>query len=448
MTQLLSKIFERYLPSAFSLAVLLSVVVFTSALFFTENTFLDLAIVWQNGLWNLLAFAMQMCLILITGFTLARSNFVLSVLDRLSSLLQTPFKAIIGVSLLSALASMINWGMGLVVGAILARSIGSKVKSVDYRVLVAAAYSGFVFWHGGLSGSIPLTLAEGGESLIQTTNGLLSQAIPIEETLFSSINLSIIGLLLILIPLFNYLMHPKAEQVISLNYDNDDASFSSNANLSSKEALPWVQRMEESPFIIKLLGFSFFGLVLVKWFFMGFDLGLNTVILCFLSISMILHQKMSDFFSAFEEGLKGCSGIVLQFPFYAGIMAIMAAEDGSGVSLAAKVIEVFAENASEKTLPVLSFFSAGFLNVLIPSGGGQWALQAPIMLAAAQQTGSSLTEVSLAIAWGDAWTNMIQPFWALPLLAIAKLDARDIMGYCLLILFVVGIVVSSVFWLL
>ena len=110
--------------------------------------------------------------------------------------------------------------------------------------------------------------------------------------------------------------------------------------------------------------------------------------------------------------------------------------------LAAVISEGFVSISNEFTFPLFTFLSAGLVNIFVPSGGGQWAVQAPIMLEAAQTMDVSIPKTAMAVAWGDAWTNMIQPFWALPALAIAGLKAKDIMGYCVITLLVSGIVIS------
>ncbi|MEE2862128.1 MAG: TIGR00366 family protein, partial [Pseudomonadota bacterium] len=115
--------------------------------------------------------------------------------------------------------------------------------------------------------------------------------------------------------------------------------------------------------------------------------------------------------------------------------------------LAASLSEWFVSISTAQTLPFWSFIAAGIVNIFVPSGGGQWAVQAPVMLPAAQALGADLPRVAMAVAWGDAWTNLLQPFWALPMLGIAGLQAKDIMGFCVINLVVVGTVVGGVLYL-
>jgi short-chain fatty acids transporter len=190
------------------------------------------------------------------------------------------------------------------------------------------------------------------------------------------------------------------------------------------------------------------GYLFIKVIVKGGSLDLNSVIMLFMFLGIVLHKTPIKYVKAVTASASSCAGILLQFPFYAGIMGIMTSPSADGVSLAGQISEACVAMSNEKTFPLLSFLSAGIVNVFVPSGGGQWAVQAPIMLPAGVQLGVDPSVTGMAIAYGDAWTNLIQPFWALPALAIAKLNAKDIMGYCLIDLFVVGAIVIVGFLML
>ena len=195
--------------------------------------------------------------------------------------------------------------------------------------------------------------------------------------------------------------------------------------------------MENSILLAQAIGIM--GLVFAVYYFAvkGGGLNLNIVNFIFLMLGIALHGRPSRFLEAVGDAARGSSGIIIQFPFYAGIMGMMM---GSG--LAASLSSMFVAISTETTLPLFTFLSAGIVNVFVPSGGGQWAVQAPVMIPAALELNVDLARISMAVAWGDAWTNMIQPFWALPALAIAGLRAKDIMGYCLIVLVVSGVVIG------
>jgi short-chain fatty acids transporter len=203
------------------------------------------------------------------------------------------------------------------------------------------------------------------------------------------------------------------------------------------------EKMENSrllSWIISLLGLSF---VVIKLFFRGGSLDLNTVILIFLFLGIILHKTPLAYVGAFTKAATGAAGILLQFPFYAGIMGIIMGVGKSGICLGTVISDACISISNPTTYPLLTFLCAAILNMFVPSGGGHWAIQAPIMFTAGADLGVDPGLTGMAIAWGDAWTNLIQPFWAIPALAIAKLNAKDIMGFCLIDLVVSGIIICT-----
>ena len=192
--------------------------------------------------------------------------------------------------------------------------------------------------------------------------------------------------------------------------------------------------------VLAILGFSY----IIYYFTTSkkIDLNLNIVNFIFLMLGVLLHKTPRSLINAFSEATKGAAGIILQFPLYAGIMGMMTGASEAGVSLASIISNFFVSISNEKTFPLFSFLSAGIVNIFVPSGGGQWAVQGPIMMPAGALIGVDPAKTAMTIAYGDSWTNMIQPFWALPALGIAKLGARDIMGYTLIVLVVTGIVIG------
>ena len=161
-----------------------------------------------------------------------------------------------------------------------------------------------------------------------------------------------------------------------------------------------------------------FGFIYIVYYFVqnGFTLGLNIVNMIFLFLGLLLHGDLRRYVDAIGEAAAGAAGILLQFPFYAGIMGMMVAANDQGVSLAGVISEFFVSFSNNVTFPMLSFLAAGIVNFFVPSGGGQWAVQGPIMMPGGAEMGIEAGRTAMAIAWGDQWTNMIQPFWALPAL--------------------------------
>ena len=422
---------QRYLPDPYIIVIILTMLVFLLGILMTPTSPIDMIKYWGEGFWNLLSFTMQMVLVLITGYVLANSPFFLKALKSLASLAKSPGQAIIYVTLVSLIASWINWGFGIVIGALFSKELAKSVRNVDYRLLIASAYSGFIIWHGGLSGSIPLTIATEGH-FTQDAIGV----IPTSETIFSIYNLVIIGLLFIVLPLLNRMMQPSIESRVTIDPDLLKST-STSETAATQQVITPSEKLQHSQILSYTIGIL--GVLYLTYYFInnGFSLNLNVVNFLFLFLGIIFHQTPKRFLMAVEDAVKGTSSIIIQFPFYAGIMGMMVSS-----GLAVQFSEAFVSVSNSFTFPLLTFFSAGLVNLFVPSGGGQWAVQAPIMIEAAKAMDVSMAKTAMAVAWGDAWTNLIQPFWALPALAIAGLKAKDIMGFCFITLIISGIIIS------
>lgn len=435
------KLVQRWLPEPFIFAIILTLVAGCLAMPICQQTPLEVVEHWGDGVWNLLAFAMQMSLVLVCGSTLAAAPVVKKAISSLANIPRTPVAAIALVTAVSALACWLNWGFGLIVGVVFAKEIARKLPQIDYRLLIASAYSGFVVWHAGLSGSIPLTMATPGEALTKATNGVLTTPEPISQTILNPYNIVIVLVVMLAIVITNSLMYPKKDVVAvdpALLAESSEAS----KNVRPEKPTP-AQRMEHSrllSWIVAIMGFAY---LVIHLGFGGGSFDLGSVIMLFLFLGVLLHGTPLAYVRAFTHAATGAAGIILQFPFYAGIMGIITGVGTSGISFGTVISNACISISTPTTYPLLTFLCAAVLNMFVPSGGGHWAIQAPIMFAAGADLGVDPGLTGTAIAWGDAWTNLIQPFWAIPALAIAKLDAKDIMGFCLIDLLVTGVVICS-----
>lgn len=428
LTQFFVRLVQKYLPDPFLFAVILTFIVFLAGIIFTANGAYQMVQHWGNGFWNLLTFSMQMVLVLVTGHALANSLPVKRVLQGIASAAKTPVGAIMITCFVAAIASWINWGFGLVVGALLGREMARQVKGVDYRLLIASAYIGFLTWHGGLAGSIPLALATATDWSYELTGG-----INVGQTIFAPYNLIIAIVLIVTLPFLVRFMMPKKEDVFVI--DPALLAVKVEAKEAPKVKTP-AERIENTP-VISLILTAGALVYLIFHFGGGGSLNLNIVNFIFLFAGVLFHWTPRRYITALYEAVKGSGGIILQFPFYAGIMGMMVSS-----GLAVLISQWFVSISTVFTFPFFAFISAGIVNVFVPSGGGQWAVQGPIILPAAIELGVDSARAAMSIAWGDAWTNMIQPFWALPALGIAGLNARDIMGYCIVALLYSGIIIS------
>lgn len=419
------RIVDRYLPDPFVFVLVLTLIAGLAAVLTQGTGPLEVVTYWGDGFWSLLTFSMQMLLVLVTGYMMASTPLVRRGLSALAGLASSAGGAILLVSVVSLAASWINWGFGLVVGALFARQLARTIR-VDYRLLVASAYSGFIVWHGGLAGSVPLSIATEGHPFADIT-GVVSTS----ETIFSVFNLSIVVALFIAVPLVNRAMMPREDEAVYV-----DPALLEEDEAARPESPTPAERLENSLVLSMLVGAA--GAAwLIQYFAQGGGLSLNVINFLFLTLAILLHGTPRNLLNALTDAVKGGAGIVIQFPFYAGIMAIMV-QSGLAASISQQLVGL----ASATTLPFWSFISAGVVNFFVPSGGGQWAVQAPVILPAAQALGAEIPRTAMAVAWGDAWTNMVQPFWALPILGIAGLRAKDIMGFCVVHLILSGLIIA------
>ena len=430
------RVVNRWLPDAFLFAVILTIVVFLGAMAATGMGPVKMLDAWGNdkGFWGLLSFSMQMALVLVFGNAMASAKPCKKALGALAGLAHNKKQAIVITTFVSVICCWLNWGFGLVAGALLAKEIAKRVRDVDYPLLIASAYSGFVIWHAGFSGSIPLDLVAG------KTFGEVTYQAPITATVFHPVNLAMVLIILFVMPFVNYAMHPDKDHAICV----DPALLTDEAERTYKIETP-ADKMEHSKILWAILVVACWAYIVYYFYTKGFTLGLNIVNFLFMTLGLTLHGNLRKYVDAISDAAGGAAGILLQFPFYAGIMGMMVATNADGVSLASTISHFFVNISTQLTLPMLSFLAAGIVNFFVPSGGGQWAVQGPIMMPAGRAQGIDDGLMAMAIAWGDQWTNMIQPFWALPALGIAKLSARDVMGYLVVVLLFTGILACGGF---
>ncbi|MBU8908927.1 short-chain fatty acid transporter [Desertibacillus haloalkaliphilus] len=439
LSEFFTRIMQRYLPDAILFAILLSFITYFLGIFIGGANPISLLGSWGTGLWDLLEFSMQVTLTLVTSYILAHTRPVQKVLETAASKVKTPTMAITICVIISMIASMISWGFGLIIGALVAKEIAKQVRGVHYPLLVASAYSGFVIWHGGLSSSVGLAIATPGHFMEEQIG-----VIPVSQTVFSSYNLITLAVVFVTLPIILNMMKPKKEHVMEFTADEQAATAELEPNNEPPKQVgdTPAQRWENSRVSSLLLGgFLLTSLILYLVQNGGLDaINLNIVNLFFICFGMLFVSSPKEYVGLGVDAGKSAANIIIQYPLYSGIMAMMTVS-----GLAAMISDGFVSISTEQTLPIFSFLAAGVVNMFVPSGGGQWAIQAPIMLPAAQELGVDIAKVAMAVAWGDAWTNMLQPFWALPMLAIAKLSIRDVMGYCCITLIWVGIVFTAVF---
>ena len=439
------KLVQRFLPDAFVFCIILTIVVFIAAMPVAGMNPIEVANAWGSGVWGLLAFSMQMALVLVLGSALANAPAIKRIIVKLAGVPKKPAGAVAFVTIISAICCFINWGFGLIIGALLAKEVAKKIKGLDYRLIIAAAYSGFVIWHSGISGSIPLGMtALDVDGTVANTGGAVTEVVPTSQTIFSAWNLIMVVAVVVVVAIVNAKMHPDAKDVVSIDPKLLEDAPEAVETKAKKDRTP-AEKLENSMILSYIV--VVIGAVYLIYYFVNAGsilnaLSLNIVNLIFLILGIAFHKTPIGYVKAIMESAESAGGIILQFPFYAGIQGMMVTAGSNGVSLASAISNGFVSISTPRTVPVLCYLAAGIVNFFVPSGGGQWAVQGPIMMPAGLKLGVTPAVTAMGIAWGDAWTNMLQPFWALPALGIAGLGARDIMGYCAIVLIVSGIVTA------
>lgn len=419
---------RRRVPSPFALAILLTAVAVLIGAAYSGGI-VQVAHAWvhgsgtNRGIWALLAFSMQMCLILVNGYALAESPPVAAVVERLARVPTSTRSAVALVSLVAMITALINWGLGLLVGALLARAVGEQARehghAVHYPLVAAAGYTGLLVWHGGLSGSAPLKATTSTQLADVLGADLAARvgAMPLDTTIGSTANLAALLLCMGGVPLLLAAMAPPRDACRAA------------PEFPAPELQPQ-RRTAEDHWLTAAVPVSLGVLALYEWVVeQGIStLDPNVVNLAMLTLGFAFHGSVRSYAEAATRAVPATSGIMLQYPFYAGIMGIMA-----GTGIVAELAELLS-GLGPTALTAATFYLAGLVNLFVPSGGGQWAVQGPIVMEAAVQAGADPSRVLLALAHGDAWTNMVQPFWALPLLGICKIEAGDILGYTLVLM--------------
>ncbi|PWA12051.1 short-chain fatty acid transporter [Pueribacillus theae] len=428
VTNFFTTIMRKYLPDPFVFAIGLTLLTMVLAMAVEGQGFKEVATSWGNGFWDLLAFTTQMAVILAMGYVLATAPITDKLLNKITSFVHTPKMAIIVATLVGGIGSYLNWGFGLVIGGIIAKKLATKIKGIHYPLIIAAAYSGFTFYGLGFSSSIPVLISTPGHPM-EGDMGI----IPLAETIFSLPMMITTIVLLVTLPLVNAMLHPKKKEDI-IEFNPALYTEKKEAALELTEDNTLATRLNNSRLLSYTIGII--GILYVFWYFTdGNTLNLNIVNFIILFLGIILLGTPSKYVQSLTEGIKTISGIILQYPFYAGIMAIMAAS-----GLVDTIAGGFVNFSSAETLPFWGLVSSFFINFFAPSGGGHWVVQGPFMIDAAKELGASISSTSMSVMLGNAWNDLVQPFWILPALALSKLKLKDIMGYLVMMMFYVGMI--------
>jgi short-chain fatty acids transporter len=409
-------LFERLLPEPAILAFI----------FAPKNTAPEILTGWYGGIFTIFPFAFQMVLILVTGYALASSKPISAALKALAALPKTPRGAVALTVLVSLTTVGLNWGFGLVTSAILAREIAKRHR-LDFAWLLAGAYSGFVMFPPGLSSSIALAQATPGSPL-NIVQKLTGQIIPLGQSLLVPFNIVPVIVLFIVLPLLFSRMQPPDEDMQAadparLIAEDAPKEIAHTGGLAGVLDRAWILNL-----ILVAAAFGYLGMQMAAG---KFHLDIDSLILIFLALGLLLHWTPVAYVNAINGAARVTGSLLLQYPIYGGIMGIMTATGLAGV-----IAKWFLTFSTPHTLPFWGFISSIIISLFVPSGGGHWAVQGPFIVPAAVALHVNLAATAQAVGYGEGVANMIQPFWALPLLAIAGIGMRRVMGFTVVTFFV------------
>ena len=427
-------VFEQVMPDPFVLSVGLTVLVAVLAAAFAPGGSVPVILnSWYDGAFKILAFALQMILILATGFAVADAPVVRRGLRRLAVNVRSPTHAVFLLFPIVAVAAWLNWGLGLVVAAFLSREIARQTR-VDFAWLVAGSYSAWSICNNGLSSSIALSQASHGNALnlVEKATG---HVIPLSQTILAPFVLIPTILVVVVMAAIFILIHPKSGDVQVFAEPTANTELVDPHSRTPGATSSLAARMERSFIgvaVVLVLGIAFLAMT---WHKKGFSLDINTTILIFLLVGLALQGSLIAYANAIREAAKQTGSMLLQYPFYGGIMGIM-----TGTGLAAVIAKMFVVVATAATLPAWSFVSSLIITLLVPSAGGHWAVQGPFVLPAALALHASVPRTAMGVAMAENVSNMLQPFWAVPVVAMAGIRLQRVMGYTA-ITFVVSLVI-------
>ena len=427
--------FERLIPDPYVFAVILTFLAAVLAYAFAPNAASgNILSSWYGGIFQILTFAFQMVLMLVTGYSLASAPVVASALSKLASIPTSARSAISLTVSVAMVASWLNWGLGLVVSALLAREIAKRVR-LDFGWLVAAAYTGFVISTEGLSGSIALSQATHGSAL-NIVEKVTGQLIPLSQTVFTRLNLIPIAVLFLVLPfVFRYLGPPAA----AAQFADPEKLRAEDQLQKGKEKTDGIGSKLDHAWILNVLLAAFCTAALVaEWIQHGFSLDLNSVIMILLLTGLLLHWTPAAYVAAVQRAARITGSLILQYPLYGGLMGIM-----TGTGLAGVLAKAFLRFSTAYTLPFYTYLTSLIITLFVPSGGGHWAVQGPFAIPAARDLHASYAATTMAVAMGESVANMLQPFWALPILAIAGIPMRRVMGFMVITFAISGIVFAA-----
>ena len=431
---------ERYFPDAFVFALATVLVVFAAGLLLGESPRKVVA-EFGGGFWTLVPFTMQMALVIVGGFVAASSPPCARLIARIATIPKRPRTAVAFVALVSMLASLVSWGLSLILAGLLVREIARRVERVDYRALGAAAYLGLgSVWALGLSSSAALLQAS--RSAIPPALLPVTGVIPLSQTIFLWQSLLMAAVLIAVSVAIAYFSCPPPEHARTAA--ELGVTFEPLAIEPSAPTTP-AERLEHSPVLTVLIAAAMGAYLAMQLREKGplAAVDLNNFNFAFLMLGLLLHWRPRSFLRAVAKSVPATAGVLIQFPFYAGTFGVI-----SQTSIAPALAGLFTRLTTPATFPLVVALYSAFLGMFVPSGGGKWVVEAPYVMLAAKEHHVHLGWTVQIYNASEALPNLVNPFWMLPLMGILNARARDLAGYSILQLLFHVPIVLLLCWLL
>ena len=437
---------QRFIPDAFPLVLILTLLVAVLALVFTESTPLSVLQNWYDGFWSMLSFTINIVMLMFTGFLVANSKPVNKLLLKLAKIPNSTSAAVLLFMIVSIILFYTHFARGMAAAILFGKAmiVEQDKKGNKLPISLIAAAGGFcIVFQAGPTASAPLTVSSAGHFMEEAIG-----IIPLTET---SMALPVILMNVVMAAIF-ILVFPRlagklslgerdeADQEVLARFQADVAAVQADEAPSMSNFAEWMDNFWGFQVFIGVCGLVMVIISIVKGGLT--QLGFGSVNMLFFMLALILHRTPANLTKAAREGITSVSGVVLQFPFYAGIFGILS-YSGLGVVITG----FFTSIASGRLFTAVVLWFSGLLNMLVPSGGSQFIVEAPYIIPAGMELGVDPAKIVNAFTCGDLLTNLIQPFWAIPVLGAYGIKFRKIFPYCL-VAFGIAFVVLSGFFLL
>ena len=409
---------DRIIPDSFVFCVILTLLAFIASLALTPSGPEKIVLGWYNGLWTMIAFAFQMSFMVVCCGAAAKAPLVEKFLSRAAQIPKTPSAAMVLLLVFGFVSSLINWAFSTILTPIFAMQLSRNVKGLHFPLMIAAGYTTMVLGQTWCPSASLYALVATKGHFLEKNIGTFSQ----DVTVYNPVNTVLFFILVATVIFLGVFTRPPENEVIMYNPGVEEKVVA----VKEETEVTLADKMNGSRILMLIIGaaglFVIGDSIMKKGIMKSLDF--NFVIFLFLTLNAFLYNTPKKFVDAFKDTMRSASEVMLQFPFYGGIMGMMMAS-GLGKVLADFLIRI----ASQDTIYMYSFLSAAFVNLFIPSQGGQWIVQGPILMEAGKAMNANLPLIMNAFVAGDEVTNLLQPLYVIPALALVGMKLKEVWGF-------------------